>query len=158
MCFRNRVATELAKEKSKYLESLAAPPAVFKSPTDDEFAPPSEVLPPVLEHVSRSSWWRRLALSISIVHWNFPLKHMSMSGAWLMVLEWPYDIQLLVYQVNSTSQTLLVPQKNQLFIFHIKLFPHALRNISHLITRPKNMSHPNLGDLLYFLQISIAFD
>ena len=37
-------STKLAKEKSKYLESLAAPPAVVKSPTDDEFAPPSEVV------------------------------------------------------------------------------------------------------------------
>ena len=53
-----------------------------------------------------------------------------------MVLEQPYDMQPLVYQVNSTSQTLLAPEKNQLFIFHIKqLFPRALHNISHLITR-----------------------
>ena len=39
-----------------------------------------------------------------------------------------------MYQVNSTSQTLLAPQINQLFIFHVKqLFPRALHNISHLI-------------------------
>ena len=38
--------TELAKEKSKYLESLAAPPVEVKSVTytDDEFAPLSEVV------------------------------------------------------------------------------------------------------------------
>ena len=64
----------------------------------------------------------------------------SWSGAQLMVLEWPYDIQQLVYQINSTSQTLLAPQINQLFIFHIKQFSRALHNISHLITRPKNTS------------------
>ena len=58
-----------------------------------------------------------------------------------MVLKRPYDIQPLLYQVNSTSQTLLAPQINQLFIFHVKqLIPRALHNISHLITRPKNSS------------------
>ena len=32
-----------------------------------------------------------------------------MSVARLMVLEWAYDIQLLVNQVDSTSQSLLSP-------------------------------------------------
>ena len=63
------------------------------------------------------------------------------SGARLMVLERSYDIQPLMHQVNLTSQTLLAPPINQLLIFHVKqLFPRALHNISHLITRPKNIS------------------
>ena len=32
-----------------------------------------------------------------------------------------YEYKVLTYQVNSTSQTLLAPQINQLFILHIKI-------------------------------------